>query len=179
MFFGTMDALDWRAPEEALIHENAARRTVLTHRGMLTRLLTTRFGLRLELALEHQGMGALGADEARWLGLPAGEPAWRRRVRFVQRGETLIAAESVLPARAWPAQVLARLGHRPLAETLEGILGVRPQRLAMRLARIPHGDWRGCWARASLLAGNDEMRALVVEVFTPQFWLALAGDAQA
>lgn len=168
----------WRA-HVPLLRETARLRPWLCDRGSLTARLRSRcrdFSVRVlsqRLARPHP-------DEARLLGLRAGELAWLREVVLEADGTAVVYARSVLPRHnlrgGW--RLFAGIGNRPLGAAL--FADPRIARAPLRVLRIGRRDPRHrcavgggrlapegtLWARRSVFRLRG--RALMVcEVFLP------------
>lgn len=163
------------APRRA---ETALLRAWLAEPGSLTARIRARcrqFEVRVlgqKLALPHR-------DEAKLLGLRAGELAWLREVLLVADGRPVVYARSVLPRGNLRAgwRLFAGIGNRPLGAALFSDPRIRRAPLASR--RLDRRDARHgvalaaagvaaqpLWARRSVFRLRG--RALMVcEVFLP------------
>jgi chorismate--pyruvate lyase len=178
MFFGSltdqqwMPVRQWRA-EDAGVSKDAA--AVLTTVGSLTRFLERHYGMRLSVRLHDQFVDRANPDEATLLNCPAGAPCLRRQVSLLHRDSVMFDAESVLPLEDLPADLMNELqeGQRPLGNLLldRGLSLSRSDLSIVEMAG--EGIHAGRRGRRSVLRSPAGTRALVVEVFHPEFWKRL------
>jgi chorismate lyase len=164
----------------------AAMRPWLTDSGSLTERIRVRCG-QFSVRVVCQRLAAVHRDEARLLGLRAGERAWLREVLLLADGRPVVFARSLLPRDtvrgAW--NLFHRVGSRPLGTALFADPAIT--RLALACRRLDGRDARyhrvrkavaavdgvpvlpargALWARRSVFTLRG--RALMVsEVFLP------------
>lgn len=93
----------------------------LTERGSLTEHLIAT-GHPFGVTVVMQGMAEVAADEAQWLGLPPGSPAYVRHVLLTLSDTPVVAARSVTPPDATFWREVLERGGRSLGFTLFGEL---------------------------------------------------------
>ncbi|MFZ5724245.1 MAG: chorismate--pyruvate lyase family protein [Pseudomonadota bacterium] len=130
--------------------------------GSLTTRLVARAGGRFRVRVVRQAWTRPRRDEARQLGLAAGEWALVREVVLEGRGQPWVYARSVIPRTTLTGsnRRLRHLGDRPLGAFLFRDPGLR--REGVRVVRTAAGDWgrRSCF----ILRGRP---LLVAEYFLP------------
>lgn len=150
----------------------------LTDPGSLTARIRARCQ-RFAVRVRSQRLAPVHRDEAKLLGLRAGELAWLREVVLEADGVAVVYARSIMPLANLRGRwnLFTGLGNRPLGAALFADPRIVRQRLHVaRLdirdrrhrgaARIAPEASRSLWARRSvfLLAGRP---LLVCEVFLP------------
>lgn len=100
-------------------------------------------GTRFEVEVLHEGIGRLGRDERRDLGVPTQGQGWVRVVLLRVDGQACVLARSVCPRTssrsAWRA--IRALGPRPLADVLYAGPALRRSPLNAFCLR-PRDPWR-------------------------------------
>ena len=163
--------LGWaRTPEGA----EGELRAALLFRGSLVRWCRAR-GIRLQLRLRMQDAHPARMEEAKALEIPQGSMVLARHASLLWGGRVAVEAWSWIAAEALPLLLVDELaaGKAPLGE-LWRAYGLGFVRSSPAYARVSLPPWGCCWARRSLLVAETvPARALIIEVFTPQFVRAL------
>ncbi len=136
----------WRtADDDSLGSVPAWMRSWIIETGSLTQRLKTCCPGAFSLEVIGEREVAMGADDARVMGLETGAAARVREVSLCCGGEPRIRAKSVLPRTTLdgPARSLDGIGTRPLGDALFTLAGV--ERGPIEVAHTADG-----WARRSV-----------------------------
>ena len=149
------------------------RRSLILHRGSLTRLLRSfcQTGFRVEVL--HQSIARPTLEECRALAMDPRRLAWIREVRLVGDDEPWVCARTVMPLTTLtgPNRGLRRLGRTPLGNALFRRTPWCREQFALGHWDDPEG--RPLWGRRSVFRRRGK-RLLVTEQFQPAFWQRVA-----